>query len=201
MQSEPWIEVDRYLTALHVPPDPVLESALAASREAGLPSIQVTPLQGQLLQVLALACGARRILEIGTLGGYSTIWLARALPPGGRLVTLEVNSSHAEVARANIARAGLAGTVEIRVGPALASLEAIAARGEGPFDLTFIDADKEGTPEYFRRALDLSRVGGFIVVDNAVRHGKVVERDSDDPRFGGCQFQKAPHAGHPRVKA
>src|SRR6516164_5539863 len=143
MTQEQWTAVDHYLTDLLVPPDPALEAALQASAAAGLPSINVSPNQGKLLHLLARLQGARSILEIGTLGGYSTIWLARALPAGGRLVTLEADAKHAEIARANIARAGLADIVELRLGPALETLPQLAAEGRGPFDLIFIDADKE----------------------------------------------------------
>ena len=154
MTQERWNAVDRYLNDLLVPDDPALDEALAANAAAGLPAIDLSPTQGKLLHLIARIQGARTILELGTLGGYSTIWLARALPAGGRLITLEVDPSYAEVAQANIARAGLAEVVELRVGPALETLAQLAAEGRGPFDLIFIDADKESTPEYFTWALE-----------------------------------------------
>jgi predicted O-methyltransferase YrrM len=166
-----WSTVDRYFSDLLLPDDPALEESLRASGAAGLPPISVSPNQGRLLMLLALAVGARRILEIGTLGGYSTIWLARALPPGGQLVTLEVDPRHAEVARGNLARAGLAGLVEVRLGAALDTLPQLAAEAGGPFDLFFIDADKQSTPDYFAWALRLGRRGSLIIVDNVVRGG------------------------------
>src|SRR4051812_10203908 len=162
-----------------MPADPVLDAALKASADGGLPAIAVAPNQGKMLQLIARIHGARRILEIGTLGGYSTIWLARALPPEGRLVTLEADARYAEVARANLARAGLGGLVEVRVGRAQESLPALAAEGGAPFDLVFIDADKPSNVEYFEWALELSRPGAVIVVDNVVRGGAVVDPGGD----------------------
>jgi predicted O-methyltransferase YrrM len=159
MTQEIWTAVDRYITDLFVPPDAALTAALQASQSAGLPTINVSPPQGKFLQLLARALAARAILEIGTLGGYSTIWLARALPAGGRLITLEADPKHAEIARANIARAGLAGIVELRLGRALDTLPQLAAEGRGPFDLIFIDADKPSYADYFTWALKLSRRG------------------------------------------
>src|SRR5260370_23426859 len=173
MAQEQGTAVDRYITDLLVPPDPALDEALRASAEAGLPSIHVSPNQGKLLLLLAQIQGARTILEIGTLGGYSTIWLARALPAGGRLITLESNPKHAAVARANIARAGLAEVVEVRPGRALDTLPQLAAEGSGPFDLTFIDADKPRKAEYFAWALKLSRPGSVSITDNVRRTGAV----------------------------
>src|SRR5262245_6411800 len=169
MTQEPWTAVDRLICDLLVPPDPALEAALQDSAAAGLPPINVSPNQGKLLMLLAQVQGARSILEIGTLGGYSTIWLARALPAGGRLVTLESDPHHAEVARSNIGRAGLAGVVELRLGPAQETLPRLAAEGRGPFDFIFIDADKPGYPDYLGWALRLSRRGSLIVADNVVR--------------------------------
>ena len=160
MNQERWTAVDRYITDLLVQPDPALDAALEASDAAGLPPIAVAPNQGKLLQLLARLQGAHAILEIGTLGGYSTIWLARALPDGGRLITLESDPKHADVARANLARARLADRVELRLGPALEMLPRIAAEGLGPFDLIFIDADKPSNPAYFAWALKLARGGG-----------------------------------------
>jgi predicted O-methyltransferase YrrM len=182
-----WTSVDEYISSLLISPDPVLDAALAASQAAGLPSIAVSPAQGKLLYLLALTRQARSILEIGTLGGYSTIWLARALPPEGRLVTLEVNATHAEVARANIARAGQGAQVEVRVGPAIETLPRLAAEGAGPFDLVFIDADKPGYPHYWPWALRLSRRGTLIVADNVVRDGKVADAGSTDPNVQGVR--------------
>src|SRR4051812_26992695 len=181
MSQEQWAAVDRFITDMIVPADPALDAALADSVAAGLPAISVSPNQGKLLHLLARAQGARSILEVGTLGGYSTIWLARALPEGGRLVTLEAEPKHAEVARANLARAGLAGAVDVRLGPALETLPKLAAEGLGPFDLIFIDADKVSTADYFAWALRLARRGTLIVVDNVVRKGAVVDAHSDDP--------------------
>ena len=173
-----WQRVDGYLADLLVGDDPALAAALAANAAAGLPAIDVSPLQGKLLHLLARLAGARRILEIGTLGGYSTIWLARALPEGGRLVTLEAERRHAEVARANIARAGLADRVELIPGPALDTLPTL----EGPFDLVFIDADKRSNPDYLAWALRLSRPGAVIVCDNVIRDGAISRRHEPRPR-------------------
>jgi len=187
MNLETWTAVDRYLNALFVPPDPVLDAALAASAAAGLPPINVTPNQGKLLQILARLAGARNILEIGTLGGYSTIWLARALPADGRLVTLESEPKHAEVARGNLARAGVGGLVELRLGRALDTLPQLAAEGHGPFDLIFIDADKPGYPDYLTWALKLSRRGTLIIADNVVRKGAVIDANSNDSLVRGVR--------------
>jgi predicted O-methyltransferase YrrM len=188
MSEQPWAEVDGYLESVLVEEDPVLEEALLASRSAGLPQISVSPLQGKFLHVLACLVGARKVLEIGTLGGYSTIWLARALAPGGKVVSLELEPRHAEVARANLARAGLSDAVEVVVGPAAESLPRLAGPGgPAPFDLTFIDADKPGNPEYFRWALQLTRPGGAIVVDNVVRNGLVADGGSTDPTVVGTR--------------
>jgi len=201
MPPEPWTEVDRYFNDLLIPPDPALDAALAASAAAGLPAIAVTPTQGKLLQLLARALGARRILEVGTLGGYSTIWLARALAPGGRLVTLELEARHAEVARANFVRAGVADRIDLRVGPALETLPQLAGERGGPFDLLFIDADKVNTPAYFQWALKLSRRGSLILVDNVARKGAVVEAGSDDPAVQGMRRFFEALAAEPRVSA
>jgi len=201
MTQEHWSAVDRYLTDLVVPPDPVLDAALRASDAAGLPAINVAPNQGKLLHVLALLCGARAILEIGTLGGYSTIWLARALPPDGTLITLEYDPRHAEVAAANLARAGLTDRVEIRVGAALDTLPQLDKEERGPFDLIFIDADKVNNPDYFGWALRLSRPGSLIVVDNVVRHGAVADPTVDDPRVLGTRRVLELMAAEPRVTA
>jgi predicted O-methyltransferase YrrM len=201
MTQEQWTAVDRYLTDLLVPPDPALEAALQDSAAASLPAINVSPNQGKLLHLLARLQGARAILEIGTLGGYSTIWLARALPAEGRLVTLESDARHAEVARANIARAGLTDVVELRLGPALETLPQLAAEGRAPFDLIFIDADKESYPDYLAWSLRLSRRGSLIVADNVVRKGAVLEPASDDPRVQGARRFNERLAAEPRVSA
>jgi len=179
-----WTAVDLYITDLLVPEDAVLEAALRDSAAAGLPPIAVTPNQGKLLGLLARVLRARAILELGTLGGYSTIWLARALPADGRLLTLEAQPEYAEIARANIARAGLAKSVELRVGPALETLPQLVAEGAGPFDLIFIDADKKNNPGYFEWSLKLSRPGTLIVVDNVVRDGRIIDPDAYDPALG-----------------
>lgn len=201
MCREQWTAVDRYLASLHAPSDPALEAALRASADAGLPAHAVSPTEGRLLQVLAAAVGAREILEIGTLGGCSAIWLARALPPGGRLVTLEGNPGHAEVARANLARAGLGGLVEVREGWALDTLPALQAEGRGPFDMVFIDADKEANPDYLAWALRLSRPGTLIVADNVIRGGTVADAESDDPVVRGIRRFHELLAADPRLVA
>jgi predicted O-methyltransferase YrrM len=199
MTQERWSAVDRYIDDLLLPPDPALDAALEASAAAGLPPHGVSPAQGKLLQLLALMQGARAILEIGTLGGYSTIWLARALPAGGRLITLEADPGYAAVARANIARAGLADVVEVRVGRALDTLPLLAAERLGPFDLIFIDADKRSNPEYLGWALELSRPGSAIVADNVVRGGAVA--GGDDPTVQGVRRFYELLAADPRVSA
>ncbi len=179
-----WSAIDDYISDRLLPADPALDAALADSYAAGLPPIAVTPNQGKLLELLARVQGARTILELGTLGGYSTIWLARALPAGGRLVTLEANPAFAEVARANIARAGVADAVELRVGAALDTLPELHAEGAGPFDLIFIDADKQNYPGYFEWSLKLSRPGAVIVGDNVVRDGAILDPEAYDPEHG-----------------
>ena len=201
MSPDQWTAVDRYLTDLFVPPDPALEQALRDSAAAGLPAINVTPNQGKLLMLLAQVHGARNILEIGTLGGFSTIWLARALPKGGRLITLENEPKHAAVARTNIARAGLAEVVEIRLGTALDTLPQLAAEGRGPFDFIFLDADKENYPGYLDWSLKLSRPGSLIVADNVVRKGDVINPASPDPRVHGMRRFNELLAAEPRVTA
>lgn len=182
-----WGEVDDYFSGQLVAPDPVLDAALKASEEAGLPPISVSANQGKFLMMLARIQGARRMLEIGTLGGYSTIWLARALPADGKLVTLESKQTHADVARSNLDRAGLGGQVEVRVGRALDHLPRLQADGTAPFDLIFIDADKPSIPDYFTWALTLSRPGSIIVVDNVVRNGAVTDPEKDDPGIQGVR--------------
>ena len=201
MSQDQWSAVDRYIAELFVPPDAALDAALRSSDEAGLPQISVAQNQGKLLHILALTRGARSVLEIGTLGGYSTIWLARALPAGGRLVTLEADPKHAEVARANIARAGLAGAVDVRLGKALDTLPQLEAEGAGPFDLVFIDADKPNMPAYFEWALRLTRRGSLIVVDNVVWRGEVIDEDNDDANVRGIRAFNAALAAEPRVTA
>jgi predicted O-methyltransferase YrrM len=201
MTQELWDAVDAYIADALLGSDPALQEALAASDAAGLPAIQVTPNQGKLLHLLARYGRAEAILEIGTLGGYSTIWLARALPAGGRLITLELEEAYARVARANLERAGVSDAVEIRVGRALETLPQLAAEGAGPFDLVFVDADKPSNPEYFTWALELSRPGSLIVVDNVVREGAVVEAASDDPAVQGVRLMNELMAAEPRVSA
>jgi predicted O-methyltransferase YrrM len=187
MAEDQWTEVDQYFSERLLPSDPILESALDASEKAGLPAISISPNQGKLLQMLAQLVGAHSILEIGTLGGYSTIWLARGLRAGGQLITLEIDSKHAAVAQLNLARAGLQDVVEVRVGNALEIVPQLSAERRGPFDLIFIDADKQNIPTYFEWALKLSRPGTLIVVDNVVRSGAVVDADSTDPSVQGVR--------------
>lgn len=201
MSEETWTAVDAYLGSLFLPSDAPLEEALRASAEAGLPPINVSPLQGKLLFLLAKAQQATRILEIGTLGGYSTIWLARAVPPGGQLISLELNPTHAAVARRNVARAGLAEVVEIRLGPAQESLETLAREGQAPFDFIFIDADKPGYSDYFALSLKLARRGTMIVADNVVRDGEVADPRSGDPNVQAVRLYNALIAADPRVSA
>jgi predicted O-methyltransferase YrrM len=189
--------VDKYLVERLVPSDPALDAALASSKDAGLPEIAVAPNQGKFLNLVARIAGARSILEIGTLGGYSTIWLARALPPDGRLITLEANPKHAEVARANIGAAGFADVVEVRLGPAMETLPSV----QGPFDLIFIDADKPNIPHYFESALALSRPGSVIIVDNVIRRGAVADPASTDPSVLGVRRLNELIAAEPRVDA
>jgi predicted O-methyltransferase YrrM len=201
MSEELWAKVDAYTEQTLVSPDAALTQALADSEAAGLPSIQVAASQGKLLGILVHSLGARRVLELGTLGGYSSIWLARALPADGRLLTLELEPKHAEVARKNLARAGVAERVEVRVGPALDTLKQLAADKQGPFDLIFIDADKESMPDYFVWSLKLARVGSLIVVDNVVRRGEVADPLSTDPRVLGVRRMNELIAAEPRVSA
>jgi predicted O-methyltransferase YrrM len=196
-----WTAVDDFITDSLFGPDPVLDGALKDSAAAGLPAINVTAAQGRLLQILAQTQGAKAILEIGTLGGYSTIWLARALPPGGHLVTLEIDAHAAAVARANLVRAGLQAVVTVRVGRALDGMDQLIVERGGPFDLVFIDADKQNNPEYFKRALALTRVGSLIIVDNVVRDGAVVDAHSADPNIQGTRRVYQAMAAEPRVSA
>lgn len=201
MSQETWTAVDRYITDLLVPADPALEAALRDSANAGLPHINVTPNLGKLLWMLARIQGSRNILEIGTLGGYSTIWLARALPEDGKLVTLELDPKHAEIARKNIARAGLTDRIELRLGYALDSLARLQAERRGPFDLTFIDADKPNNSNYFQWALKLSRKGSIIIVDNVVRDGQVINAASTDASVQGVRRFNDMLAADTRVSA
>ena len=187
MNQEKWDELERYTSGLLAKNDPHLNAALDASQKAGLPAIQVSPVEGRLLSILAHSVGAKRILEIGTLGGYSTIWMARALANGGRLISLEFDPKHAEVARGNIERAGLSDRIEIRLGPAIESLPRLAKESVGPFDLTFIDADKQSTWEYFDWAVKLSRPGSLIVVDNVIRHGELANAASNNSDVQGMR--------------
>ena len=199
--SEAWRAVDAWLGDKLLGDDPALDAALAANAAGGLPAIDVSPVQGKLLHLLARAMGARRILEVGTLGGSSTIWLARALPEGGKIVTLELDPHHAEVARANLDRAGVSGKVEIRPGAALATLAALAEEGAAPFDLVFIDADKQNNAAYVSAAIDLSRPGTMIIVDNVVREGRVLEADSGDAMVEGTRRLFDMLAREPRLDA
>ena len=201
VSEELWTAVDAYLVGSLIAPDAALSDALEASAAGGLPAINVAPNQGKLLQLMARMCGARRILEIGTLGGYSTIWLARALPPGGKMVTLEVAAKHAKVAAANIGRAGLAAVVDVRLGPAAESLAKIAESGEGPFDFIFIDADKPNNAVYLDWALRLSRPGTVIVVDNVVREGAIINAEDADDRVQGSRRLFEAMAANPRLDA
>jgi len=199
--KEEWDAVDSYIAEKVVGRDAALDEALKANAAAGLPSIDVSPNQGKLLHVLALTKGAQRILEIGTLGGYSTIWLARALPAGGRLVTLEVEPKHAQVAQANLDRAGLADVVEIRVGPAADSLALLQKEEVDPFDLIFIDADKKNIPSYLDWALKLAKVGTLIVTDNVVREGAIVDPANPDPDVQGVRAMFDMMAAEKRLAA
>jgi predicted O-methyltransferase YrrM len=200
MGQAQWTEVDAFLTSLLVGEDEVLTEATAAAQRAGLPPISVSPAQGKLLYLLAKTLGAKRVLEIGTLGGYSAIWMARALPSDGHLVSLEYNPRHAEVASGNIARAGLVGIVEIRVGAAAESLPTLAAEGGELFDMVFIDADKGGYPDYLDWSLRLTRPGGLIVADNVVRGGAVADGLNRDPNVQGVRSYLEKVAADPRLE-
>lgn len=201
MSQELWSKVEAYADGLLIPADPVLEAARKASSDAGLPAIAVTASQGRMLHLLAKMVGARRILEIGTLGGYSTIWMARALGDGGRLVTLEFEPKHFEVARANIVRAGLSDRVDQRLGAALDTLPKLEAEGAGPFDFAFIDADKENCTPYFEWAVRMSRPGTVMVVDNVVRDGEVANAKTTDSLVQGIRRFNEAVAAEPRVTA
>jgi predicted O-methyltransferase YrrM len=191
--------VDRYVEELFVPPDPALAQGRADAAAAGLPEIAVSPNEGKLLHLLARLVQPGRILEIGTLGGYSTVWLARALRPGGRLVTLELDPHHAEVARRNLARAGLAGVVEVREGAAAESLRAMIAAGEPAFDVVFIDADKESYPEYLDLTVKLARPGTLVLADNVIRNGRVLDAAHPDAVVQGVRTFNSRLAAHPRL--
>jgi predicted O-methyltransferase YrrM len=196
-----WTSVDQYLTGLFLPPDAVLDAAVKASDAGGLEPIAVSPIQGKFLHLLAKIHNARKILEIGTLGGYSTIWLGRALPAEGRLITLEADPKHAEIARANIARANLSGAVQVRLGRAQETLPKLIDEGVGPFDMIFIDADKTGYPDYFSFAMKLSRRGTLIVADNVIRKGAVADPSSTDANVQGVRRFNAIVAADKRVSA
>ena len=201
MSQETWSAVDDYFNRLLVPPDDALEGALQRQADAGLPHINVAPNQGKLLHLIARIRGARTILEIGTLGGYSTIWLARALPDDGKLITLEIDPKHAEVARDNIARAGLASKVDVRLGSAHDSLPKLVTEGAGPFDLVFIDADKPSCPAYLDWALKLTKSASLIIIDNVVRSGAVTNANSDDPNISGVRKAIEMMASNPNIDA
>lgn len=201
MSEAVWNAVDAWFADRLLPADPALAAALAGNAAAGLPAIDVSPLQGRMLELFVRMSGARRVLEVGTLGGYSTICLAGAVGPNGHVVTLEIDPHHAAVAAANIDRAGLADRVDIRVGPARDTLSAMVARGEGPFDFVFIDADKPNNPHYLTSALALSRVGTVIVVDNVVRDGRVIDAASADDRVIGTRAVFDMIAREPRLRA
>ncbi len=201
MTEELWNSVDDYLTEVLVAPDDALNAALLSADKAGLPAINVSPPAGKLLYLMARAIGARNILEIGTLAGYSTIWLARALAPGGKLISLEADAKHADLARANIARAGLANVVDVRLGRALEILPQIAAEKREPFDFIFIDADKESIPDYFQWSLRLGQRGSLILVDNVIRRGRVIDAQCDDDAIRGVRKFNTMVAAEPRVTA
>jgi predicted O-methyltransferase YrrM len=201
MDQDRWDAVDAYIVDRLVGADAALDDVFAANAAGGLPAIDVSPPQGKLLHLMARMIGARRVLEIGTLGGYSTIWFARALPEGGQVVTLEVEPAHAEVARANFARASVADRIELRLGPALDSLAALANEGAAPFDLVFIDADKPNNPHYLTFALKLARPGALIIADNVVREGEVVDALSRDPSIQGTRRMFDMMAAEPRLSA
>ncbi|HUA66295.1 MAG TPA: O-methyltransferase [Alphaproteobacteria bacterium] len=201
MTEEKWGRVDEYLSSLMVPDDEALQNALRTSSQAGLPPIQVSAVQGKFLYLLARSVKARRVLEIGTLGAYSTIWLARALDAGGQLITLESEPLHAKVAQANIRAAGLDSVVDLRLGPALDALPVLVSEKAGPFDLIFIDADKVNTPSYFEWSLKLSRSGTVIIVDNVVRKGAIADPSSEDPAVQAMQRFVSMLGAEPRVSA
>ena len=196
---EIWKKVDNFFSDALMPADQVLDAALAANRDADLPAIDVTPLQGKFLELMIRATGARRVLEIGTLGGYSTIWMARAVGPSGRVVTLELDPRHAEIAQSNLDKAGVADRVDLRIGPASESLAGLVAEDTAPFDFIFIDADKAGYPDYIQWSLKLSRPGSVIIADNVVRDGKVIDPDDPDPNIQGVRRFTDLVAAKPRL--
>jgi predicted O-methyltransferase YrrM len=199
--QETWAAVDRYFGELLAPEDEALAACMESNREAGLPSIDVPALLGRFLELMVRISGARSVLEIGTLGGYSTIWLARALPQGGQVVTLEIDPRNADIARKNLERAGVLDRVEITIGPALDTLSALYEGAVDPFDLIFIDADKKSMPEYLEWSLKLSRPGTVIIADNVVRDGKVLDASSDDPDIQGVRRMTELMARNPRLRA
>ena len=201
MSTQLWSDVDAYIVDKLLPGDPVMEAVLAANHDGGLPAIDVSPAQGRFLELLVRLSGARRVLEIGTLGGYSTIWMARALPAGGSIVTLEYAARHAEVARANFERAGVADRIEVRVGAALDNLPGLETDGQGGFDLAFIDADKANNANYIEWAVKLSNPGAVIVVDNVIRDGEIINPRANDPGIVGSRAAFDLLASHPRLKA
>ena len=201
MTQELWTSVDKYITETLIPSDAVLDSAVRASEEAGLPAIQVSPAQGKLLHLLAKSIGARNVLEIGTLGGYSTIWMARALPSGGRVITLEADPKHAEVSRSNFSRAGLSEVIELRLSPALDSLPKLAMEKPAPFDFIFIDANKSTMDDYFDWALKFSHPGTMIIADNVIRDGGVIDAASTNADIQGVRRFNKRIAAEPRVSA
>ncbi|MDX8455702.1 O-methyltransferase [Mesorhizobium sp. VK9D] len=187
MSSKTWTAVDEYIVSSLFEADPVLDATLAANRDQGLPAIDVSAAQGKLLSLLVRIRGAKKVLEVGTLGGYSTIWMARGLPADGKVVTLELDPHHAEVARSNFERAGVSEKIDLRVGPALQSLAALGNENAGPFDLIFIDADKPNNPNYLAWAMKLSRSGTVIVCDNVIRDGAVLKEDGRDAFVEGAR--------------
>jgi len=201
MSKKTWAAVDDYIVDALFEADPVLNAVLAANHDQGLPAIDVSPAQGKLLSLLARMQGAKKILEIGTLGGYSTIWMARALPVGGKIVTLELDPHHAKVARSNFERAGVSERVELRVGPALQSLAALNAENAGPFDVIFIDADKPNNPHYLSWAIRLSRPGTVIICDNVIRDGAVLDEDGQDANVEGARAAFSFIGGDKRLQA
>jgi predicted O-methyltransferase YrrM len=201
MSEKLWSGVDAYIVGRLLPDDPAMAEVLEANRMGGLPAIDVSAAQGRFLELLVHIAGARNILEIGTLGGYSTIWMARALPVGGRIVTLEYSEKHAEVARTNLGRAGVEDVVDVRVGPALENLPGVEKDGLAPFDLIFIDADKPNNSNYLDWAVRLARRGTVIVLDNVVRDGRVIDADSMDPSIVGTRKAFDLLGSHPRLKA
>jgi predicted O-methyltransferase YrrM len=201
MNQQQWTAVDGYLNEVLVGEDPALTAALATSAKAGLPEIAVSPSQGKLLHLFAASIGARRVLEIGSLGGYSAIWMGRALPADGRLISLEISPAHAAVARANLHEAGLEKVAEVRTGRAVDSLAELVDDRAEPFDLVFIDADKPTIPEYLEWSVKLTHPGSLIIVDNVIRGGQVADADSDDPSVLGVRRMHELVAAHPKLEA